>query len=147
MGDLGRWASLVHPDDRARAFAAMPRLLSGETHTVEYRIVRPEDGAVRHIRDTGFPIRDAEGCLRHLGGIAQDVTEEHAREEALERRIAERTAERDRVWRNSRDLLVVVGVDGVFRAVNPACRTILGHDPAEVWAAASRNSSGPKTTS
>ncbi|WP_164075705.1 hypothetical protein, partial [Stenotrophomonas maltophilia] len=85
---------------------------------------------MRHIRDTGFPIRDAEGCLRHLGGIAQDVTEEHAREEALERRIAERTAERDRVWRNSRDLLVVVGVDGVFRAVNPAWRTILGHDPA-----------------
>ncbi|MFY9294730.1 MAG: PAS domain S-box protein [Methylorubrum rhodinum] len=132
MGDLGRWASLVHPDDRARAFAAMPRLLSGETHTVEYRIVRPEDGAVRHIRDTGFPIRDADGRLRRLGGIAQDVTEEHAREEALERRIAERTAERDRVWRNSRDLLVVVGVDGVFRAVNPAWRTILGHDPAEV---------------
>ncbi|CAO4150818.1 PAS domain-containing protein [Methylorubrum extorquens] len=35
MGDLGRWAALVHPDDRGRAFAAMPRLLAGETHTVE----------------------------------------------------------------------------------------------------------------
>ncbi|BAQ47639.1 MULTISPECIES: hybrid sensor histidine kinase/response regulator [Methylobacterium] len=132
MGDLGRWASLVHPEDRERAFAAMPRLLSGETCTVEYRIVRPDDGAVRHIRDTGFPIRDAEGRLQRLGGIAQDVTEEHAREEALERRIAESTAEHDRVWRNSRDLLVVVGVDGVFRAVNPAWKAILGHDPAEV---------------
>ena len=132
MGDLARWAALVHPEDRKRAFAAMPRLLSGETHTAEYRIVRPHDGAVRHIRDTGFPIRDAEGRLRRLGGIAQDVTEEHAREEALERRIAERTAEHDRVWRNSRDLLVVVGADGVFRAVNPAWKAILGHDPAEV---------------
>ncbi|CAO4144658.1 PAS domain S-box protein [Methylorubrum aminovorans] len=132
MGDLGRWASLVHPDDRGRAFAAMPRLLAGETHTVEYRIVRPDGGGVRHIRDTGFPIRDGAGRLRRLGGIAQDVTEEHAREEELERRIAERTAERDRVWRNSRDLLVVVGVDGVFRAVNPAWTAILGHDPAEV---------------
>ncbi|BAR47319.1 PAS domain-containing hybrid sensor histidine kinase/response regulator [Methylobacterium aquaticum] len=110
----------------------MPCLLAGETYTVEYRIVRPDNGDVRHIRDTGFPIRDAEGRLRRLGGIAQDVTEEHAREEALERCIAERTAERDRVWRNSRDLLVVVGVDGVFRTVNPVWRTILGHDPAEV---------------
>ncbi len=81
MGDLARWAALVHPDDRQRAFAAMPRLLAGETQTLEYRIVRPDDGAVRHIRDTGFPIRDGEGRLRRLGGIAQDVTEEHAREE------------------------------------------------------------------
>ena len=132
MDDLGRWASLVHPEDRVRAFAAMPRLLAGETNSVEYRIVRPDDGTVRHIRDTGFPIRDGEGRLRRLGGIAQDVTEEHAREEALERRIAESTAQHDRVWRNSRDLLVVVGVEGVFRAVNPAWTAILGHEPAEV---------------
>ncbi len=131
MEDLGRWASLVHPDDRARAFSAMPRLLAGETHTVEYRIVRPDDGTVRHIRDTGFPIRDGEGRLRRLGGIAQDVTGEHAREEALERRIADSTAEHDRVWRNSRDLLVVVGGDGVLRAVNPAWTAILGHEAAE----------------
>jgi len=51
---------------------------------------------------------------------------------SLEQQVAERTAERDRVWRNSRDLLVVVGVDGIFRAVNPAWRAILGHDPADV---------------
>ncbi len=50
----------------------------------------------------------------------------------LEMRVAERTAERDRVWRNSRDLLVVVDADGVFRAVNPAWTAILGHLPMEV---------------
>jgi PAS domain S-box-containing protein len=49
----------------------------------------------------------------------------------LERRVAERTAERDLVWRNSRDLLVILGEDGIFRAVNPAWTTILGHDAAE----------------
>jgi PAS domain S-box-containing protein len=47
-------------------------------------------------------------------------------------RVAERTAERDRVWRNSRDLLLIVGADGVFRAVNPAWAEILGHEPDEV---------------
>jgi PAS domain S-box-containing protein len=52
--------------------------------------------------------------------------------ETLEQRVAERTAEHDRVWRNSRDLLAVVGADGIFRAVNPAWQTILGHEPAEV---------------
>ena len=50
----------------------------------------------------------------------------------LEQRVAERTAERDRVWRHSRDLLVVVGADGIFRAVNPAWTAILGHAAEEV---------------
>lgn len=52
--------------------------------------------------------------------------------ETLERQVAERTAERDRMWRNSRDLLVVVGSDGVMRAVNPAWQAVLGHSPADV---------------
>ncbi|VUF15935.1 Sensor histidine kinase TmoS [Methylobacterium dankookense] len=51
---------------------------------------------------------------------------------SLESEVAERTAERDRVWRDSRDLLAVLGKDGVFRAVNPAWTAILGLDPAEV---------------
>jgi PAS domain S-box-containing protein len=51
---------------------------------------------------------------------------------SLEQQVTERTAERDRVWRNSRDLLVVIGADGIFRAVNPASRTILGYDPEEI---------------
>ena len=51
---------------------------------------------------------------------------------SLEQQVAERTADRDRVWRNSRDLLVVIGADGVFRAVNPAWHQILGLDPTDV---------------
>jgi len=41
-------------------------------------------------------------------------------------------AARDRVWQNSRDLLVLVGPDGVFRAVNPAWTEILGHRQEDV---------------
>ncbi|HZU51161.1 MAG TPA: PAS domain-containing protein, partial [Sphingomicrobium sp.] len=50
----------------------------------------------------------------------------------LEARVEERTAERDRVWRNSRDLLAVIGADGIFRRANPAWRTILGYSASEV---------------
>jgi PAS domain S-box-containing protein len=50
----------------------------------------------------------------------------------LERRVAERTADRDRTWRNCRDLLSIVGRDGVFRAANPAWLTVLGHAPEDV---------------
>ena len=50
----------------------------------------------------------------------------------LERQVEERTAERDRVWKNSRDLLVTLGTDGIFRAVSPAWTVTLGHPPSEV---------------
>jgi PAS domain S-box-containing protein len=50
----------------------------------------------------------------------------------LERQVRERTRERDRVWVNSRDLLVIVGADGIFRAANPAWQAVLGYAPHEV---------------
>ena len=40
----------------------------------------------------------------------------------LERRVEERTRERDRVWRNSQDLLVVIDRQGTFRSVSPGRR-------------------------
>lgn len=63
---------------------------------------------------------------------ARLLTAVTAANETLERRVAERTAELDRVWTMSRDLLVVLGLDGVFRTVNPAWTAILGHRPDEV---------------
>ena len=63
--------------------------------------------------------RRAEDELRHLAA-------------SLERQVAERTQERDRVWKHSRDLLVVIGADGIFRAVNPAWTEILGHPVDQV---------------
>ncbi|WP_326522732.1 PAS domain-containing protein [Sphingomonas sp.] len=81
MADLDRWRALVHPDDRARAARAMPRVLAGEPYVADYRIVRP-DGAVRWIRDTGFPI-EQDGVVRRVGGIAQDVTDLKRTEQAL----------------------------------------------------------------
>jgi PAS domain S-box-containing protein len=73
------------------------------------------------------PIDDPQSASG-VGGVLVICTETTA--SVLEaRKLA---SERDRVWRNSRDLLVVVGADGVFRGINPAWTAILGHDPAEV---------------
>ena len=84
MQELGRWAELVHPDDRAEAASALRRLLAGEALVaVQYRIVRPSDGAVRWVRDSGFPIRSEDGVVRRVGGIARDITERRGTEAAL----------------------------------------------------------------
>ncbi len=81
LRDMGRWREMVHPDDRERAAAALSCALAGESAVVQYRIVRPADGALRWIRDTGFPIRDAAGAVHRVAGIARDVTDQHRAEE------------------------------------------------------------------
>jgi PAS domain S-box-containing protein len=83
MRDLARWKELLHPDDRARVGDTLRDLLTGERATVEYRIVRPNDGEVRWIRDTGFPIYDEHGALSRVAGVARDITAEKASEETL----------------------------------------------------------------
>ncbi|MDE1895878.1 MAG: PAS domain S-box protein [Rhodospirillales bacterium] len=62
--------------------------------------------------------------------LAQRELSELNRE--LESRIAERTAERDRVWRYSPDMLAVVSAEGKFLAVNPAWKAVLGYEPNQV---------------
>jgi PAS domain S-box-containing protein len=61
----------------------LPRLLAGEKVTVDYRIIRPNDGATRWIRDSGFPIRDENGVVNRVAGVLQDITEDKERSEAL----------------------------------------------------------------
>lgn len=89
MADLARWAELVHPEDREEAVRCMPRVLVGEVAIAEYRIVRPDDGRICWIRDTGFPIRDAQGRVERVAGIAQDVTESRRRLEHQKLLLAE----------------------------------------------------------
>lgn len=84
LADVGRWAELLHPDDRAQALTGMPRLMAGETFQQSYRIVRPGTGEVRWVLDTGFSIRDDDGRVVRVGGIAQDVTERVAAVRALQ---------------------------------------------------------------
>ena len=120
-------AAMIHPDDRARVQEGTARLAAaGTDFATEYRIVRP-DGAVRWIASHGLIMRDAAGRPRRAIGTMRDVTARREAQEGLERlnrtleaQVAERTAERDRMWRLSRDLLLVVDLRRRVRAVNPA---------------------------
>ena len=132
----------LHPEDRdatSAAYAAAFDPAQRALYDVEYRTVGKEDGVVRWVAAKGRGVFNSTGkCVRVIG-TAIDITarkaiEERLRElnETLERQVEERTVELDRVWRNSRDLLAVVGADGVLRAVNPAWTEILGHAREEV---------------
>jgi PAS domain S-box-containing protein len=74
LADADLWPSTIHPDDRKARTETLDRVIArGEPVTHEYRILR-EDGSVRWLRDTTFPIRDADGRLTQIGGIVHDMS-------------------------------------------------------------------------
>jgi PAS domain S-box-containing protein len=81
--------------------------------------------------DLGF-VRDVAMRTRATAARRKAELDLQALAASLERQVAERTAERDRVWRNSRDLLVVLNAQGTLHLANPAWTVVLGFDPAEV---------------
>ncbi|HEV7438100.1 MAG TPA: ATP-binding protein, partial [Methylobacterium sp.] len=52
--------------------------------------------------------------------------------ESLEAQVAERTRERDRMWRLSKDIMLIAGFDGVIQAVNPAWTEVLGWEAQDL---------------
>lgn len=126
--------AVVHPEDRvgylARLEAARKR---PEPSDNAYRVVHP-DGSISWISARGRPIHDASGTMIRAVGIVRDVTPEREAEAALrtlnallERQVAERTQERDRLWALARDPFVVADIDGVWLEASPAWSAILGY--------------------
>ena len=78
--------------------------------------------------------------------IFRDINERRAAEEALrslnqtlEQRVAERTADRDRMWRLTTDVMLVVRRDGTIASANPAWKSLLGWDEAALIGVPLRN--------
>jgi PAS domain S-box-containing protein len=129
---------LVHPEDRPIIDPKLPTAPRPETN-IEFRIARADNGEQRWLARRGEYVPDVDSAgLRYIGVIyditASKETEKRLQEAnlALVERVAERTRERDRVWQNSRDILLVIGQDGLVRDANPALEEILGIRPSEV---------------
>ncbi len=75
------WLSFVHPDDYERIRVADQQTTLHGFDEI-FRIVRP-DGSIRWVRDRAFSLHDEQGNLFGEAGIAEDVTEKLAAEEAL----------------------------------------------------------------
>ncbi|CUX68117.1 Sensor protein [Agrobacterium tumefaciens str. Kerr 14] len=76
---------------------------------------------------------------RQIAVICQDVTARRKAEQALqemnetlERRVAERTADRDRMWRLSTDIMLVADFSATITAVNPAWKSVFGWEDDEL---------------
>ena len=77
------WIESVHPEDREGVGHFFARSIQGIQSEMAYRIVRP-DNSIRWISARTFPVRDAEGRLKRIVGIAEDTTERRHTHEKLE---------------------------------------------------------------
>jgi two-component system, cell cycle sensor histidine kinase and response regulator CckA len=78
------WLETIHPEDRQSVQTAFFEQALAGTYDIEYRVVRP-DGALRWIRDRGFPIRSPAGLPYRVVGIAEDMTDRKLVEAAFRR--------------------------------------------------------------
>ncbi len=110
------WVKRIHPDDRSRAVEHFFNVLGSDAsaYVSEYRVVRPNDGAVRWIRAVAEIERDAKGEAIALVGAHIDITDRRlAEEEALA------SEEELRAIADALPVLIsYVDKDQVFRFVN-----------------------------
>jgi len=137
------WVRRVHPEDREQTERQFLDAVRGNAreYRSEYRIIRPSDGETRWIAVKAEIERDTGGKPLRLVGAHIDITERKRAEEALrelnetlEQQVAERTRERDRLWRVSDDLIGVANFEGYWVGVNPAATAILGWSERELLA-------------
>jgi PAS domain S-box-containing protein len=113
--------AFVHPDDLDKTYTVFEGLKAGEPALHFENRYRMKEGGYRWLSWVAVPDDGKFYCNAH------DITAEKS--QAAE--LAERTADRDRIWKNSRDVLVVASAEGVFRAVSPAWTRILGYKVEE----------------
>lgn len=104
----------------------------------KYDIARPGGGfAERWWEPINAPVFGAAGEVSAVIHYVTDATERVRADTALrqlndnlEGQVASRTAERDRIWQLSANLMLVARMDGTIVNANPAWERILGRSPS-----------------
>jgi PAS domain S-box-containing protein len=131
--DGSAWSQILHPDDAPKAAQMWQESVeTGVVYQTEFRL-RRADGAFRWHLARALPIKDELGRIARWIGTNTDIEDQKAAvhelarlNATLEEQVARRTQERDRVWRVSREIIVVSNLNGVYQSVNPAFERTLG---------------------
>jgi PAS domain S-box-containing protein len=85
------WVRRIHPEDREATEKKFRDAIASKArdYTVQYRIIRPNDGGMRWISVRSTIERDADGKAIRLVGAHSDVTEQVMAEQALRQSEAE----------------------------------------------------------
>jgi PAS domain S-box-containing protein len=133
------WATIVHPTDLPGVTERWAEALeAGSVYETEFRL-RRADGVFRWHLVRAVPIQAEGGGVLRWVGTNTDIEEQKAAAAALahlnatlEQQVAQRTAERDRIWRLSTDIMLVADFNATITAVNPAWSALLGWTESEL---------------
>lgn len=122
-GEPKSWLAAVHPADRDTVAHRAHTEQAGGTYDVEYRILRP-DGSLRWIRDRAFPVRNEQGEVCRIAGLADDITERKQTQEVLQTLAT--------ILESMAEGVVVTDEQGRIVQMNPAADRIWGYERGEV---------------
>jgi PAS domain S-box-containing protein len=120
---------------------AFERILTGKNLTRPIELTaRRKNGSSSYLEASASRWQ-SEGRI-FVTAILRDVNERRMAVEALrrlnqtlERRVAQSTADRNRMWTLSTDVMMVAGLDGTINSINPAWTQLLGWKEAELLGA------------
>jgi len=133
------WFDHIHPDDRERIERGLRAVIDGTATewTGEYRF-RRHDGTYADVKDRGSVVRDSQGrAVRMIGAMLDQseirmlVRDTEARAQQLAATVADRTSERDRLWRSTNEMMATAGPHGYLTQINPAWERVLGWSEVE----------------
>ncbi|MFP5392614.1 MAG: PAS domain S-box protein, partial [Gammaproteobacteria bacterium] len=137
--DVAGWRDTAHPDDLAAADRRWEvSLRTGAVYEMEFRL-RDRHGHYRWHLGRAAPVRGRDGAVHRWIGTSTDIHNQKVASELLAesnqtlgQQVALRTAERDRMWTLSTDIMLVADARSIIKAVNPAVLAATGWDPGEM---------------
>ncbi|WP_292485793.1 sensor histidine kinase [Methanohalobium sp.] len=122
-------ATIAHPDDLPFIKKAQKDALEGiKPYDIEHRIIRQNDGEVKHLKVMGKVERDDNGKPVKMYGVAQDITEYKELKEKLQRTIDEYY----NLFDSMNDAVFVHDLDGYLLDVNKHAVDVLGYTKEEL---------------
>ncbi len=117
------------PEDAQRYHEAERKVLETGEPLIGNLEMRPDAGGiVRWVSNTEVPVKDAQGKVTGIVGVARDVTEWRSAAEAL-RQSEERYRE---LIENASDIVYTSDLEGYLTSLNRVGRQLLGYSPKQV---------------
>ncbi|MCW5734380.1 MAG: PAS domain S-box protein [Enhydrobacter sp.] len=137
---IGRSMGLLLADT-AEWDSAFGRILGGKTLSRPIELTAQRKNGSSSYLEASASSWQSEGRI-FVTAILRDVTERRMAVEALrrlnqtlERRVAQSTADRNRMWTLSTDVMMVASLDGTISSINPAWTQLLGWKEADLLGA------------
>jgi PAS domain S-box-containing protein len=119
------WRACIHPEDLAGTIERWSKALAtGHTFEAEFRL-RDAQGHYRWHLGRAQPLTGARGEIAAWVGTNTQI-------EAQKQAEAVSVRDRERLWSNSQDLMLVCDFGGMITAVNPSGERMLGWAEAEM---------------